>query len=124
MPPEDRLLTRARRGEVVSDAVVAADTADGRRIYLCCGAAPLRDDDGTPHRAVLLVQDVTLETAGRVEQEDLWHRVVDTINHESRTPLTKLIGHLEMLSDVSDEFPAHVRSVRGSRRPCAPAPGR
>lgn len=109
LPPEDRLLTRARRGEVVSDAVVAADTADGRRIYLRCNAAPLRDDDETIHGAVLLVQDVTLETAGRVEQDDLRHRLVDTINHEFRTPLTKLIGHMEMLSDDSEEFPAHVR---------------
>ena len=109
LPPEDRPLTRARHGEVLSDAVVAADTADGRRIYLRCNAAPLRDDDGANCGAVLLVQDVTLEIAGRVEQEELRHRLVDTVNHEFRTPLTKLIGHMEMLSDVSDELPAHVR---------------
>lgn len=109
LPPEDRPLTRARQGEVVSDAVVAADTADGRRIYLRCNAAPLRDDEGASCGAVLLVQDVTLETAGRAEQEELRHRLVDTVNHEFRTPLTKLIGHMEMLSDVSDELPAHAR---------------
>lgn len=106
LPPEDRLLTRARHGEVISDAVVAADTADGRRIYLRCNAAPLRDKDGTNRGAVLLVQDITQETAGRVDQEQLRHRLVDTINHEFRTPLTKLIGHMELLSDLSDQLPA------------------
>ena len=90
LPPEDRPLTRARHGEVVSDAVVAADTADGRRIYLRCNAAPLRDDDRTERGAVLLVQNITMETAGRVEQEELRHRLIDTVNHEFRTPLTKL----------------------------------
>ncbi len=106
LPPEDRPLTRARHGEVVSDAVVAADTADGRRIYLRCNAAPLRDDDGTNRGAVLLVQDITLETAGRVEQEELRHQLIDTVNHEFRTPLTKLIGHLEILDDSSEELSA------------------
>ena len=109
LPPRDRPLTRARHGEVVSDAVVAADTADGRRIYLRCNAAPFRDEDGTNCGAVLLVQDVTLETAGRGEQEELRHRLVDTINHEFRTPLTKLIGHMEILADLSEELPAHAR---------------
>lgn len=88
---------------------MAADTVDGRRIYLRCNAAPLQDEDGANHGAVLLVQDITLETAGRVEQEDLRHRLVDTINHEFRTPLTKLIGHMEILTDVSDQLPAHAQ---------------
>jgi signal transduction histidine kinase len=106
LPPGDRPLTRARHGEVVSDAVVAADTADGRRIYLRCNAAPLRDDDGVSCGAVLLVQNITLETAGRVEQQELRHRLIDTVNHEFRTPLTKLIGHMEILSDLSGQLPA------------------
>ncbi|SFI01178.1 PAS domain S-box-containing protein [Nocardioides psychrotolerans] len=105
LPPEDRPLTRARHGEVVSDAVVAADTADGRRIHLRCNAAPLRDEGGTNRGAVLWVQNITLETAGRVEQEELRHRLIDTVNHEFRTPLTKLMGHLEILDDSSDELP-------------------
>ena len=107
--PRDRPLTRARHGEVVSDAVVAADTADGRRIYLRCNAAPIRDEDATNRGAVLLVQDVTLETASRGEQEELRYRLVDTVNHEFRTPLTKLIGHMEILADLSEELPAHAR---------------
>ena len=109
LPPEDRLLTRARHGEIISDAVVAADTVDGRRVYLRCNAAPMRGDDGALRGAVLLVQDIPLETAGRVEQEDLRHRLVDTINHEFRTPLAKLIGHMEILTDVSDQLPAHAQ---------------
>lgn len=109
LPPADRPLTRARHGEVVSDAVVAADTADGRRIYLRCNAAPLRHEDGTNRGAVLLVQDITRETAGRAEQEELRHRLVDTVNHEFRTPLTKLIGHMELLADASDQLPAPAR---------------
>lgn len=105
---EERPLTRARRGEVVSDAVVAADTADGRRLYLRCNAAPVRDGDDI-RGAVLLVQDITLETAGRVEQEVLRHRLVDTVNHEFRTPLTKLLGHMEVLSEMSEQLPRDAR---------------
>lgn len=103
---EDRPLTRARQGELVIDAVVASDTDDGRRLYLRCNAAPLREADGSLCGAVVLVQDVTRETAGRVEQEELRHRLVDTVNHEFRTPLTKLVGHMEILADLSDELPA------------------
>lgn len=114
---QDRPLRRARLGEVVSDAVAASDTADGRRIYVRCNAAPLRDDDGTSRGAVVLIQDITLEFAGRVEQEELRHRLVDTINHEFRTPLTKLIGHMEILAELSPQLPTPVQgSVSVARR--------
>ena len=74
-----------------------------------CNAAPLREDDDTVCGAVVLIQNVTMETAARAEQEELRHRLVDTVNHEFRTPLTKLVGHMEILTDLAEQLPAPAR---------------
>ena len=107
--PEDVPLTRARGGELVRDAVITARIADGSLAYLRCNAAPLRDDDGTINGAITLVQDITAERAALREQGELRHRLVDTINHEFRTPLAAVLGHAELLHDIADELPPSAR---------------
>ena len=106
---EDVPLARARRGEVVADAVITTRNDDGVLIYLRCSAAPLKTPDGEITGAIVLVQDVSAEQANRLEQDDLRERLVATINHEFRTPLTKLRGHAELLHDQRDELPEAAR---------------
>ena len=60
---------------------------DGTLVHLKCNAVPLRDDDGADIGAIALVQDVTAETQAALRAEELERRLVETINHEFRTPL-------------------------------------
>lgn len=106
---EDIPLVRARRGEVVHDAVIVARRSSGEGAYLRCNAAPLRGEDDSITGAIVLVQDVTAEHAAQREQEELRERLVVTINHELRTPLTKVCGHAELLQEQCTHLPEEVR---------------
>lgn len=109
LKPQDYPLVRARHGENVADALVTVRTADGRLVYLRVNAAPLRAPDGTVIAAVALLEDVTTEQSIRREQDELRTRLIETINHEFRTPLTKLFGHAELLQDLGEDLPPPLR---------------
>lgn len=59
LPTEDVPLVRARRGEVVRDALIVSRSATGGLLYLRCNASPLVGPDGRVSGAIVLVQDVT-----------------------------------------------------------------
>lgn len=105
LPVEDIPLVRARRGEIVRDALVVARTSAGCLIYLRCNASPLTDPEGRITGAIVLVQDVTGERAALERQADLRDRLLETINHHLRTPVTSLLGNAELLDDHKDELP-------------------
>jgi signal transduction histidine kinase len=48
------------------------------------------------------VQDVTAEIESALRAETLRKRLVETINHEFRTPLAALLGHVELIHDHRD----------------------
>lgn len=100
--PEDVPLTRARGGEFVRDAVVTTRRSDGTLVHLKCNAVPLHDDEGCPDGAIALVQDVTAETDAALRAETMRTRLVEAINHEFRTPLAALLGHVELIHDHRD----------------------
>jgi signal transduction histidine kinase len=113
LQPGDVPLVRARAGETVSDAVVTTRPPARGLVYLRCNAAPLRDPDGTIVGGIVLVQDVTSERAALGEQAELRRRLIETVNHEFRTPLTTLFGHSELLAEAEDRLPADLaRSAR------------
>jgi signal transduction histidine kinase len=95
-------LARARRGEFVRDAVVTHRRTGGQLVHLRCNAVPLRDDHGRDTGAISLVQDVTAETDAALRAEALRKRLFETINHEFRTPLAALLGHVELIHDHRD----------------------
>jgi len=102
LPPDEVPLHRARGGEFVRDLVVTAHALDGRVVHLKCNAVPLRDAEGVDNGAIALVQDVTVEVQAAQRAEALRKRLVDTINHEFRTPLAALLGHVELIHDHHD----------------------
>lgn len=104
---EDMPIARARAGEQVIDAVVTArpDDRSDRVLYLRCNGTPLKGDDGRIRGALLLVQDVTEEWLVRAHEAELRERLIVTVNHELRTPVTKLLGHAEVLQEVRGEMP-------------------
>ena len=102
LPIDEVPLVRARRGEFVRDAVVTTRRSDGTLVHLKCNAVPLRDDQGADTGAIALVQDVTAETQAALRAEALQRRLVETINHEFRTPLAALLAHVELIHDHRD----------------------
>jgi signal transduction histidine kinase len=104
LPTDEVPLVRARRGEFVRDAVVTRRRSDGALLHLRCNAVPLRDDEGGNGGAIALIQDITAETQAAIRSQALRKRLVETINHEFRTPLAALLGHLELIHDHADEL--------------------
>ena len=102
LPMDEVPLVRARRGEFVRDALVTSRRSDGTLVHLMCNAVPLRDDLGADVGAIALVQDVTAATQAALRAEELRKRLVETINHEFRTPLAALLGHVELIHDHRD----------------------
>lgn len=123
LPTEDIPVVRARRGEVVRDALVAARCPGGRLIYMRCNASPLVDPDGRVAGAIVLIQDVTAERAALERQADLRHRLLETVNHHLRTPVTNLVGYAEILDDHKNDLPVHshraVDAVHGAAKELA-----
>ena len=109
LSPEEIPLMRARHGETVRDAVICARGSGGGLVHLRCNAAPVRDDAGVLRGAIVLVQDVSAEWAAVRQQNELRDRLVSTINHQLRTPLTSLVGHTELLEDCAEEVPEDLR---------------
>jgi signal transduction histidine kinase len=103
LPLDEVPLVRARKGEFVRDAVVTACRRDGTLVRLRCNAVPLRDDGGCDNGAISLVQDVTAETEAARRAEQVQRRLLEAVNHEFRTPLAALLGHIELIHDHRDD---------------------
>jgi signal transduction histidine kinase len=99
LPTEDVPLVRAGRGEVVRDALIMSRPRSGCLLYLRCNASPLIGPDGRLSGSIVLIQDVTGEQAAQERQAALRERLLETINHQLRTPVTNLLGYAEMLDD-------------------------
>lgn len=108
LKPEDFPLVRAVHGELVTDALIVSVREDGRRLHLRCNASPLRDESDQIIGAVVLVQDVTAERTAHEAQRHLREQLVETVNHEIRTPLAKIIGHAELIQDQREDLPSPV----------------
>ena len=105
LPTEDIPLVRARRGETVRDVLITTRTEAGCLVYLRCNASPLVDGRGRPNGAIVLVQDVTAERAALERQAELRERLLETVNHHLRTPVTNLLGYAEVLQDQREALP-------------------
>ncbi|WP_244931319.1 ATP-binding protein [Nocardioides sp. W7] len=115
--PHEVPLVRARAGEVVTDVVVTAQVPERGLIHLRCNGAPLRNQDGIIVGGIVMVEDITSERAALREQAELRRRLIETVNHEFRTPLSTLFGHAELLADAKDRLPADLaRSATAALR--------
>lgn len=99
--------SRALAGEVVEDMLVCVRAPDGSVRYQRVSAAPDFEDDGSGRirGAVILVRDVTDEHVLALREADLRHRLIDVINHQFRTPLSSILGNIELLEDMEVELP-------------------
>lgn len=98
LPPLADPLARAVHGERVVDEIVAA-RPPGQLRFLRCNAHRLHHDDGTVAGAVVFVADATDEVTRHRKLDSLRDRLVETVNHELRTPVAVIKGHVELLQD-------------------------
>ena len=106
---EEVPLVRARHGETVRDELITTRTDDGCLVYLRCNASPIVDRRGRRNGAIVIVQDVTAERAALERQAELRERLLETVNHHLRTPVTNLLGYAEVLQDQRDAIPPEAR---------------
>lgn len=98
IPPGDRTLARARRGDTFHDQRVWIFTTDGEWRTLSVTAKRLRSSAHEDETILLLVHDVTAVTHAQRERE----RLAAIASHELRHPLTVMIGTAELaLEDES-----------------------
>ncbi|WP_235563943.1 sensor histidine kinase [Arthrobacter sp. Soil763] len=101
LPVDRRPLRRALEGGPFADHLVCFGTPPGSRV-VSTAAQPLRNDDGGFHGAVVVYNEVTGLVNALAAKED----VVATVSHEFRTPLTSIIGNLDLV--LGEELPQAV----------------
>ena len=75
------------------------------------GARPLKDDAGEFRGAVVVFNEVTGLVDALAAKDD----VVSTVSHEFRTPLTSIIGNLDLVLGDSRALPAQRSAASRSR---------
>ncbi|ASK65518.1 two-component sensor histidine kinase [Brachybacterium avium] len=94
IPAEDRPVACALRGESFQGRIVAIGT-DGSQQQLAISATPMLDADGGWDGSVVVFQNVT-DLVGAIRSRE---QFVAEVSHEFRTPLTSIIGYLDLALD-------------------------
>jgi signal transduction histidine kinase len=116
-------LARALAGEVLVDAPITVRLPGQPIRQLLCTAAPLHDEAGAPSGAVVMVSEVVDSGSDDLDEEarrerhgarmqrvmDFAARLTTVVNHQVRTPLAVLKGHVELLQDEVADAPANVQ---------------
>jgi len=109
-------LARALRGEDVTGQVVCVHRPGRSVRWLLCNALQLLDDSSSVIGAAVFGLDVTARVAEQRRLDDLRDRLVETVNHEVRTPLATIAGQLELLEELVPPLPEPARWSLGAIR--------
>lgn len=112
LPLDRRPLRRALDGESFADYLVCFGGEPGSRV-VSTAARALKNDDGGFGGAVVVFNEVTGMADALAAKDD----VVSTVSHEFRTPLTSIIGNLDLvLADMEDLPAPAVRRIEVAQR--------
>lgn len=108
IPVDERPVGRAIRGESFQGCLIAVGPPP-EQLTLSVSAQAMHDEDGTFDGTVVVFHDVT-ELMKAIQARD---RFVADVSHEFRTPLTSIIGYLELArdADLDPELARYVRII-------------
>jgi two-component system phosphate regulon sensor histidine kinase PhoR len=95
-PPENRPFSRALAGQEFDGLVIWVGDPGGRRAAYSVSSRALRDARGEYDGGVVVVKDVTRELDAVRARDDL----VGSVTHELRSPLTSILGYLDLVRDA------------------------
>lgn len=92
---EDRPLTRALSGQAFDNLIIWVGEPGERRVALSVSARILHDRNGDYDGGVVVLTDITKELEAVRARDDL----VGSVSHELRSPLTSILGYLDLARD-------------------------
>lgn len=99
LAPGEDPLARALAGETVACQLVSVRSPGDESRFLRCNAFPIPAPDGGVFAAVVLATDITDWVNEQLRLDALRNQLVDTVNHEVRTPLSVIMGHTELINE-------------------------
>ena len=91
--PEERPITRALRGDSFDDVTIWVGEPGSRRAAYAVTSRPLSGPRGEYDGQVVVVRDITRELEAIEARDDL----VASVSHDLRTPITSILGYLELV---------------------------
>lgn len=104
---EDRPLTRALNGQAFDNLVIWVGNPGERRAAHSVSSRILHDRSGEYDGGVIVLNDITKELEAVRARDDL----VGSVSHELRSPLTSILGYLDLARDDEHLDPETRRMV-------------
>ncbi|KZC96312.1 MULTISPECIES: sensor histidine kinase [Clavibacter] len=109
VPPERQMVARARAGEAMARQVYWVGDGGAQKAVLA-SVSPLVAADGRSLGMVVVSTDVTALALAVTEREEF----VASVSHELKTPLTSILGYIELIADdlVEDDLEDRITAAR------------
>jgi two-component system phosphate regulon sensor histidine kinase PhoR len=109
VPPDRQPVARARAGEDVAREVLWVGDGGAQKAVLA-SVSPLVDAAGRTFGTVVVSTDVTALALAVTEREEF----VASVSHELKTPLTSILGYVELIADdlVEDDLDDRITAAR------------